>query len=157
MQDNVFGDLEYDDSWVKKIYIPFFGEDRAIELIVEGYEDEAVTDYQRDSFKLFSSKQAEFVAAAENAIFKHYVSVCAEYRDKFGADKADEWAPLISEVVGMKSLVSLRELYFPECMDDDSSSTFGFLLSVTWEPELGLAVKFVDGVVDEVGPQDIII
>ncbi|WP_407665834.1 DUF6985 domain-containing protein [Mycolicibacterium aubagnense] len=33
----------------------------------------------------------------------------------------------------------------------------GLLFDCTWEPELGVAVKFVDETVAEVGPQDIVL
>lgn len=157
MKDKVFGVLNYDDSWVRDLSINFFSKEQKVELIVEGYEDEEISDYQRNSFNLFSSKTIEFVTTVEKAIFDHYVEVCSEYREKFGVERADDWAPVVFEICDMKRLVSLKEIYFPENMDDESNSMFGFLLSCSWEPELGLAVKILDGIVDEIGPQDIIL
>ena len=95
------------------------------------------------------------MSEAENEIFKYYQEVCPEYRDKL-EDSADEFAPIISGREEVAKLVELTQIIFPYSFGKDIKRV-GLLLNCTWEPEHGLAVKFVNEEIVKVGYQDIVL
>lgn len=157
INDNLFGKLEYDDSWIGSMKLPFFSEEILAEVVIECYEDEEITNLQKDAFKLLLSLKDQLMSSSEQAIYEHYTKVCPDYRNKFGSKFEDKWAPIINQPDQLKENIQLKTVFFPQSSKTNTSTIFGLLFSCTWEPELGLAVKFIDGAVVEVGHQDIIL
>ena len=63
--DPVFGLMNYSHSWKGTCDVPNYGR---LDIIVQSYPDEAVSDLQRESFRHFMSAPASFMSAASAAL-----------------------------------------------------------------------------------------
>ena len=156
MKDALFGELEYDLSWCGKCTWTIFGRDVITPLIISCYEPEEITDYQRHAFAAFEERKIEFTKLSEEAIFQYYLELLPEYRERFG-DFADKLAPRVSDLRDMGSLVIPAEVIVQRSIGEARERIIGLLFTCTWEPELGLAVKFINEQLREVGTQDIVL
>lgn len=151
----VFGKVQYDFSWERQRQVIFFGKKILVTLIINGEEDAKFEQSQIEAFRNFFNNEEEFLTVAEEEIFRYYQDICLDYRDRLD-DSADELAPVISKKEDVAKLVDLNQIIFPYSFDEDIRRV-GLLLNCTWEPEHGLALKFENELVVEVGYQDIVL
>lgn len=155
IHDNVFGELEFDGSWVRQIDVTFFGCSEKVELCVKGNdENECIFDEQRISYLQFRERQSEIVSKTEDAIFEYYQEIVDDYRVQFG-ESADERMPKVSEKKDLARLLEVCCVIFPMVLIPGEMS-IGFLFECSWDPEHGLGVKLRNGKY-EVGTQDLLI
>ncbi len=95
--------------------------------------------------------------SAEHAIFAYYRDNLPELRARFGPQFADQWAPEIASADDLSRLVTPSELIIQESFEEPPERVVGLMFVCTWEPSLGLAVKFVDERLNGVGTQDIVL
>jgi hypothetical protein len=95
--------------------------------------------------------------AAENAIFAYYRENLPDLRSRFGPQLADQWAPEITSSEDLSRLVTPSEVIIQEAFEKPPERIVGLLFDCTWEPSLGLAVKFVGERLNGVGTQDIVL
>jgi hypothetical protein len=157
VSDSTFGNIHFSDDtgWIGSYVYTFLGSKVTVELNLGGDEDEDISSIQRDAFVLFDGNSVELCRQAEEAIFKHYQSRCKDLREQFG-DSADEYMPVIDNKIQLRPLVTPMALMVKESLTS-TDRIIGLLFNCTWEPSLGLAVRFVNEVVREVGPQDIVL
>jgi hypothetical protein len=151
----VFGEIEYDYAWNGFKNILFMGKEKIVKLIIDGDEDESFEETQIEAYKKLVQYEKELIKKAEEAIFDYYQKVCDEYRDML-EESADEFAPIIENKDELKEFMTLEAIIIPESFKK-KKRRWGLLLECTWEPEHGLAVKFEEEEVVEVGYQDIIL
>jgi hypothetical protein len=155
MLHDVFGEIKYDYLWTKNYEFRIFGETSVGILNIAGEEDEEIEQIQVDAFKEFESIKDTLSEKIEKALFNYYQSVASEYRDNFGK-MADEFAPLITDVLEMKSLVKFEAVNIPYSFVENER-VLGILFKSKWEIEHGVAVKIINGEIVEVGFQDIVL
>ena len=83
-------------------------------------------------------------------------SITGVYRERLGDQFKDKSAPIINTREELNSVVDPRQVLFPMVFGNKVRE-FGILCECTWEEEHGLAVKYQNEEVVEVGYQDIII
>lgn len=157
LNDPVFGELTKTapDLWERPIEIEFLGQTWKVALAVMMNEEKGAEDKQIQAFELFQKDTSRLMKQAEKSLLSYYQSVCEDYRDQSGiTDPHDEDVPIVSSSDELAKLIELESVLFPYVRP---APTFGLVANCTWEPEHGVAVKFVDGDVEEVGFQDIII
>ncbi|MGX4725031.1 DUF6985 domain-containing protein, partial [Streptococcus oralis] len=54
------------------------------------------------------------------------------------------------------ALLKPKQIMFPLTFDEKVEE-FGFLCDCDWDKENGIGIKFTDGVLSEIGPQDILL
>ena len=156
MKDALFGEVEYEYGWTGKCSWPIFGREVVTDLAIPFVEPNKVEKYQRDAFAAFEERKGLFGKLAEEAIFKYYREILPEYRERFG-ESADEWAPDVNTLDEVGSLVTPEAVIVQQSFADRPERIIGLLFHCTWDPSLGLAVKFVDERLSEVGTQDIVL
>lgn len=156
LHDELFGELSYEYGWVRNYFISFFNETVPVQLVIPCDEGDEIEPAQRIAFTRFDTNKDLYMHQAEEKIYEHYQSVCEEYRERFGVEFADKLAPIIREQREIKPLVKPTQVVIQQTFGS-SERVVGLLLTCSWEPELGLAVKFVGDTVSEVGPQDIVL
>jgi hypothetical protein len=157
VNDPVLGNITFTEAagWQGTYTYPWFGHDVTVPLTLGGWdESEPVEPGQRNAVTHFNARTDELCAAAEDAIWRHYLERAPELREQFGAS-ADELMPIIDHKNQLTRLVIPTNFFVPLAFSDDR--VIGLLYDCTWEPELGLAVKFVNETIEEVGPQDIVL
>ncbi|MDM2082852.1 DUF6985 domain-containing protein [Mycobacteroides abscessus] len=159
MTDPVLGDVAFDEArgWEGVYTFPFLGCEVTVPLVLGGWEeDEPVEPLQREAVQAFNSHKDELCAQAEDAIYANYLEHRPELREQFGAT-ADKLMPILGDKEGLAQLLTPTTFFVPIPQRNADERVVGILFDCTWEPELGLAVKFVNEKVVEVGPQDIVL
>jgi len=150
--DEVVGHLTYTDYWERSETVRLFERNYDATLCFEG-EGDHLDEIQRRSYVVFREEEAALLGRVERGMFEYYERIAPEVRHRLG-DAADELAPTVASVQDLGGLVTLRSVLFPV----DSRSTgrsVCFLFDCTWDPELGVGVRVVDGEVEEIGTQDV--
>lgn len=156
MKDVAFGELAYEYyEWIGVCRINFFGMPRDVRLSIFCDEGEDIEKEQREAFLGFEGKKNALVLQAEKEIFLYYSAICQDLRNQFGKEFADKWAPLITEEKQLASLLVPVGVNVPQSLDSEER-VVGVLFDCSWAPELGLAVKFVNEEIRDIGPQNIV-
>lgn len=151
-----FGELTYNYGWKRDTKIRLFGHEKTITLNIDGEDDAEFEDAQVSAYQKFINDKEHLLNLAEDAILEYYLEVYEDYRQRLGEKFADKRAPVISTKEEIAKMVEPKQLIFPMVFDEDVRQV-GLLLECTWEPEHGLAVKFEDEEIVEVGFQDIVL
>jgi hypothetical protein len=156
LKDQILGNLSYEYGWTRAYHCIFLGKKVSVKFVVSCDEGDEIEYSQREAFQRFDEKADAFLAQAEEAIFDYYQNNCQEYRDRFGIEFADEMAPIIHSQSQIGTIVLLTEIFIKQSFGANERIV-GLLYDCSWEPSLGLAVKFVNECLDEVGIQDIVL
>ncbi|VUD69388.1 hypothetical protein TDB9533_04755 [Thalassocella blandensis] len=144
INDNVFGDLEFEDSWIRKYQQTIFSEKMDIYLRVEGNDSkERIRDEQRNSFKNYELNNEQIIKTVENAVTAYYLDFCQSIGKPINAKQE------ISKVVELTGII------FPMVLKS-GEQTFGLFFEADCDPENGIGVKFTNGEIEEVSTQDIL-
>ena len=154
--DGIVGEFDYEYGWCRPVSVLFFGETRSIELAFAGDADRELDAGQREAFSAFWPSKERLLSNAEAAIASHYDSIRLDVRARMPADEADEAAPLVESANDLRAIVRLNTLFFPEDFGS-GKRVAGLLADCSWDPALGLAVRFEDERIVGVGPQDIVL
>ncbi|PFR94789.1 DUF6985 domain-containing protein [Priestia megaterium] len=156
IQHKMFGELAYYHGWKRAMNITLFGHEKTVTLNIEAEDDAEFEDAQVNAYYKFFNDKERLLNLAEDAILNYYLEVYEDYRQRLGEKFADKMAPVISTKDEIANIVEPKQLIFPMVFDEDVRQV-GLLLECTWEPEHGLAVKFEDEEIVEVGFQDIVL
>jgi hypothetical protein len=156
MHDKVFGEIDYEYGWFRNYTYKIFDTEAKIKLVIPCDEGQEIEPAQKDAFIRFDSNKNDMAASAEKAIFSYYLGIVDEYREKLGVEFADELAPKIDKPDHLALLVKPTEIIFQQSFSSQDRIV-GLLFTCAWEPELGLAVKFVNELIEDVGTQDIVL
>lgn len=96
------------------------------------------------------------VQLSEHAIYDYYDDIFEDCCLKVGTEFADQLAPKIENIEQLSALIKPTEIIVQQSFGSEDR-IIGLLFSSSWDPELGLAVKFVNEVISEVGTQDIVL
>ncbi|HOV27537.1 MAG TPA: hypothetical protein PK566_14425 [Pseudobacteroides sp.] len=150
MQDELFGNLEYDYLWQGKMELFIFNQNNTITLSIECEdEDEDITDVQRESMIKFEKNKEKITKEIEKEIFNYYQSICSLKREKRVAD-IDKIAPIIQSVEEVGRLVKPVNFY----IKNSDERTIAILFDCTWDFDLGVGVEIVNEEVIRVGVQN---
>ena len=157
VNDDVFGALTHSagDLWKRPLELHIFGRTWTIALMVDIDPKDGVEQHQLAAYKTFTEKTDAIVSASEKAIFDYYQSVCKEVRSRYGiTNPNDARVPIIKSSRDVFGLVEPEGVTFPYARQ---RPTFGILCQCTWEEERGLAVKYENEKLVDVGFQDIVL
>jgi hypothetical protein len=157
VNDALFGDLEYEFGWVGQCEWPFLGDLAHTRLIIPCEEHADISAAQRQAYAAFEQCKVEMTDTARDAIFAYYRENLPDLRARFGPQFADQCAPEIASAKDLSHLVTPSEVIIQESFGKPPERVVGLLFDCTWEPSLGLAVKFVDERLSGVGTQDIVL
>ncbi|MFF2484344.1 DUF6985 domain-containing protein [Paenibacillus sp. NPDC058071] len=156
IKHETLGELIYNYGWKRDVNIILFGYEETVILNIDAEDDAKFEDAQVSAYQAFFNDKDRLLNLAEDAILNYYLEVYEDYRQQLGEKFADKMAPIISTKDEISKIVEPKQLIFPMVFDEDVRQV-GLLLECMWEPEHGLAVKFEDEEVVEVGFQDIIL
>lgn len=156
LMDAVAGELDYEYGWCRTVSVEFLGKTRSIQLAFSGEEDRELDEGQRVAFLAFWSSRERLLSEAEAAIFEHYRSVRPGVLARVSADTGEKMAPPVERTQDLDRVVRLETLFFPDDFGSGKRGA-GLLADCSWDPALGLAVRFEDEHIVDVGPQDIVL
>lgn len=73
INDKVLGEIEYDFGWIKIEEIPFFDSKYNVKMVFEAFEDEDITDTQRNNYIEFTKNIDEISKKAINKLSDYLV------------------------------------------------------------------------------------
>lgn len=156
MEHPLFGEIRYDLSWEGELNINIFGEIKRIVLYIHGDEVGEFNAGQTNVFASFMNRESELLQLSENAVYEYYLDTYMEIRDMVGEDMADKIAPHINNREELAKLIEPTHLLIREVFSD-GLRVVGLLFDCTWDTSHGLAVKFENEHIVEVGSQDIVL
>ena len=124
----------------EKMKFEVWGREFDIDVVFNNFPGEEVTQIQKQTFENFINNKEKFFADCYEAI-KNYC--LREYKDEVG-DFENIFKFVMPCAIFIKKSVTQRRV-------------IGLLCNFRFDIEHGLAVKFVDECVEEVGAQDIIL
>jgi len=151
LNDDVFGNLEYDMSWDGKTKVTFLGKEVEVTLRVRGDESGKFLDTQKQAYTNFMNQQETLMLDVANGIFDYYNSVRDEYREIFG-DDADIYAPIINSVDELAPLVKFTHLIVENF--DEADRIILLLFKSKWDTDMGVGVMLRNEQIDTLGTQD---
>ncbi len=159
MTDAVLGEIAYSEpmGWGGSYTFLFLGHEVTVRMALGGWnEEDPVTPVQRDAVEQFSLRKAELCEQADDALYAEYQKRLPELREQFG-DDADKLMPIIADKQGLAKLVGPDFFLVAYPRRGSTDRIVALMYNCTWDVELGIAVKFVNEQIAEVGPQNIVL
>ncbi|MBC1499039.1 hypothetical protein HB943_00390 [Listeria weihenstephanensis] len=156
INDDLFGEIEFDLYWSGKTSIVMFGKKYEIILSIDGEEDANFSPIQREAYTNFMTNMGEIMNAVELGILEYYEENFEEYRDMADEAEADRIAPEISTVEGLGKLVIPTQLIVRR-VRKNGVRRIGLVCDCTWDIDNGVGVRIEDEKVEEVDYQDIVL
>jgi hypothetical protein len=151
----VFGKIIFDLSWEGELDINIFGQSKKVILYIHGDEKGEFKEGQIEAFQNFMDKCSDLLELSEEDIFKYYLDNNNEIREIL-EDSTDGLAPHIKDKKELSQLLVPTHLLIREVLDD-GIRVVGLLFDCTWDTSHGLAVRYENEEITEVGPQDILL
>ncbi|MEN3225150.1 MULTISPECIES: DUF6985 domain-containing protein [Mycolicibacterium] len=159
MTDTVLGAIAYSEpgGWEGTYTILFLGREVTVRMALGGWDEaDPVEAVQREAVEQFTARKAELCGQADDALYAEYLQRQPELREQFGGD-ADRLMPIIDGKEGLSALVTPDFFQVPLPRRGLTDRVVALMYNCSWDVELGLAVKFVNEAVAEVGPQNIVL
>ncbi|WP_376740936.1 DUF6985 domain-containing protein [Listeria booriae] len=156
MNDDLFGEIEFDMYWSGKTSITMFGKKREVILSIDGEEDANFSPIQRKAYTNFMSNMDEIMDAVELDIFEYYEDNYEEYRDMAGEVEADKIAPEISTIEELGNLIIPTQLIVRR-VRKNGVRRIGLVCDCTWDTDNGVGVRIENEKAEEVDYQDIVL
>ncbi|MGR6764691.1 DUF2004 domain-containing protein [Paenibacillus polymyxa] len=151
--DPIFGELEYNYSWVKDATIHFFGKETEIALMIDGEEDGGFDEAQYAAYQSLMQNWEQLQQSFLQPILDYY----QQKRYELGYDtELDENYPLVETTDQLLEMVTLDGIVVPYA-DIYEGRDIGILFDCTWDVENGLGIRLFNEKVTEVGYQDVAI
>jgi hypothetical protein len=147
--DITFGVLNFDVLWQRKEKLKLFNQEYDVNLIVQGEQEDEISDIQRKTYELFKSFENEILNKVENEIFNYYQNVYEEYRSMYD-DEADEYAPIIESSDDLIKLVTPQSIMI---CNDQENRIINLLFLTKWDKEMGIGIQLVNERIVLVGTQ----
>ncbi len=122
--------------------LTIWGMERQINILFDCYDDEEITDSQEKAYDDFIKNIENNQELAYKAVEKYCIEYYPEDIPKEGFDNIFRY--LVPDVIYIKR-------------DKQSRGVIGFICKFKFDMENGLAVRFVDGAVEAVGPNQIVL
>ncbi|GAA1089810.1 DUF6985 domain-containing protein [Tsukamurella spumae] len=155
--DTVLGEIAYSEpgGWEGTYILPFVGRELTVRMALGGWDEaDPVEPVQRDAVEHFTARKAELCALADSALYGEYLRLRPGLREQFG-DDADRLMPVIDSKEELSEIVTPDFFQVPYPGRGSTDRVVALMYNCTWDVELGLAVKFVNESIAEVGPQNI--
>lgn len=159
MTDAALGPIVYSEpgGWEGEYTFQFFGRDVTVRMALGGWdEDEPVAPVQREAVEHFTLHKVDLCAQADDALYAHYLERLPELREQFG-DDADKLMPVVADKHELSKLVTPDFFLVPYPRRGSTDRVVALMYNCTWDIELGIAIKFVNEQIVEVGPQNIVL
>ncbi len=149
LNDDIFGQIQFEIMWQKKDNYFLYGKEFEITLFIQGEKDEAPTNIQKEAYISFINKKMILMSEIEEKVFEYYQTVCAEYREMYG-EEADLYAPIVDEPSLLVGFVKPQSIMIPRSKD---KRIINVLFKTKWDLEMGIGIQLVNERIEIVGVQ----
>ncbi len=153
----IFGKIEFNYGWIQDITVTIFGKQYVLGINIDGDEDAEFEINQERAYVFFKEHLGEIVKEVNCAIVSYYnreiSNIVSGYTD---SSVKQYFLDKIGDKEEIFALLKPKQIMFPLTFDEKVEE-FGFLCDCDWDKENGIGIKFTDGVLSEIGPQDILL
>ena len=75
INDEVFGELSYDYAWRKEESLDSEFEEKKINVVVEAYEGQEISDIQREQYLAYEQQKSKFISKIPEVLLKYYLEM----------------------------------------------------------------------------------
>ena len=157
LNHHIFGKIKFNYGWTRDMTVTIFGEQYVLEIIIDADDDGKFEVNQERAYIFFKEHLDEIVKEANCAIVSYYNREISNIVSGYThTDEKQYFLDKIGDKEQIYSLLKLKQIMFPLTFDENVEE-FGFLCDCDWDKENGLAIKFTNGVLSEIGSQDILL
>ena len=151
-----FGKLKYNYGWTKDISLDIFNKRHVLEINIDADEDAEFEINQEKAYIFFENYLDEIAKEVDVAIVSYYNREISDIVSSYTNHKEKQYfLDIIGDKDKIYSLLQPKQIMFPLTFDENIEE-FGFLCECDWDKENGIGIKFVNGVLSEIGYQDIL-
>lgn len=132
LNDLVLGELTFDMWWFREYEITVFGRKYLVPLIVQTFDEDGISDNQREAFLEFEKNKNSIISSMEIAILAYY---------------KENFSPNANSIEDVSTLVELLKI---KILSSDDLRELGFIFNASFDPELGVGVLVVNENIEEV-------
>ena len=152
-----FGKLKYNYGWTKDISLDIFNKRHVLEINIDADEDAEFEINQEKAYIFFENYLDEIAKEVDVAIVSYYNREISDIVSSYTNHKEKQYfLDIIGDKDKIYSLLQPKKILFPLTFDENVEE-FGFLCECDWDKENGIGIKFVNGVLSEIGYQDILL
>ena len=152
-----FGKLKYNYGWTKDISLDIFNKRHVLEINIDADEDAEFEINQEKAYIFFENYLDEIAKEVDVAIVSYYNREISDIVSSYTNHKEKQYfLDIIDDKDKIYSLLQPKKIMFPLTFDENVEE-FGFLCECDWDKENGIGIKFVNGVLSEIGFQDILL
>ena len=149
-----FGKLKYNYGWTKDISLDIFNKRHVLEINIDADEDAEFEINQEKAYIFFENHRDEIAKEVDVAILSYYNREISDIVSSYTNHKEKQYfLDIIDDKDKIYSLLQPKKIMFPLTFDENVEE-FGFLCECDWDKENGIGIKFVNGVLSEIGYQD---
>lgn len=153
INDDVFGELEYNYGWTKYTTIDFYGKEFEIALMVSGEKDGKFDKEQYEAYR----RLIKDWKSMQDCFLKTILNYYKETRHELGYDVVlDENYPLIETTDQLFDRIKLVGINIPYARNLEGRYA-GLMFDCTWDEENGVGILLIDEKINEIGYQDVAI
>lgn len=153
----IFGNIEFNNGWTRPISIAMFGKQHVLEINIDADEDAEFEINQEKAYTFFQEHLDEIVTEVNSAILSYYNREISDIVSSFtNLAEKQSFLNKMGDEQQIYSLLQPKQIMFPLTFDE-SVEEFGFLCDCDWDKENGIGIKFTNGLLSEIGYQDILL
>ena len=157
LNHQIFGNIDFNNGWTRPFSITIFGKEHILEINIDAEEDAEFEINQEKSYTFFQEHLDEIVTEANAAILLYYNREISNIVSSFtNLAEKQSFLNKIGDEQQIYSLLQPKQIMFPLTFDE-SVEEFGFLCDCDWDKENGIGIKFTNGLLSEIGYQDILL
>lgn len=137
LNDPVLGELTFDVWWSREYEITIFDCKKLVPLVIQTFDNESISNKQRDTFLEFERNKSSIISSIEIAILTYY-------KENFDAN-------VVEDITALVNLLRIK------IMSSDDMRELGFIFDASFDPELGVGVLLINESIEEVDVQDILL
>ena len=143
LNHQIFGKINYNYGWTQDITVTIFGKNSVIEMNIDADADGEFEVNQERAYIYFKEHLDEIINETNAAGYTN-ISAKQYFLDKIGDEEQ------------IYSLLKPKQIMFPLTFDEHVEE-FGFICDCDWDKENGVGIKFTNGILSEIGSQDILL
>jgi hypothetical protein len=155
LNHHILGKLTFNYGWTRELTVTIFGKQYVLEMIIDADDDGKFEVNQEKAYIFFKEHQDEMIKESNASVVSYYNNEISEIVS--GYTDSSEKQYFLDKIGDEKEIFSQlkpKQMMFPLTFDETVEEV-GFLCD--WDKENGIGIKFTNGVLSEIGPQDILL
>ena len=155
LNHHIFGKLTFNYGWTQDMTLTIFGKEYVLEVTIDADDEGEFEVNQERAYVFFKEHQDEMIKEANAAVVSYYHNEISEIVSGYtDSNEKQYFLDKIGNEEEIFSLLKPKQMMFPLTFDETVEEV-GFLCD--WDKDNGLGIKFTNGLLSEIGPQDILL